>query len=48
MKVKVKLLDLSTMQKFYKPFGCEFDCDKFLRNLKYSKKIMKIGDVEYE
>lgn len=44
--IKIKLLDLSTNKQFYKNFGTEFDRDKFIRKLKYSKKIILINDYK--
>ena len=45
MKVYLKLLDLKTMKTFIKEFETEFKRDKFIRKLKYSKKlkVLEIG-----
>lgn len=43
---KIKLLDLSTNKQFYKNFETEFERDKFIRKLKYSKKIILINDYK--
>lgn len=43
---KIKLLDLSTNKQFYKQFETEFERDKFIRKLKYSKKIILINDYK--
>ena len=44
--IKIKLLDLSTNKQFYKQFETEFERDKFIRKLKYSKKIILINDYK--
>lgn len=41
--IKIKLLDLSTNKQFYKQFETEFECDKFVRKLKYSKKLLVLN-----
>lgn len=46
MKIKIKLINLKTMQIFEKEFETEFDRDKFRRKLRYSKNIKEIGDKE--
>ena len=38
MKIQIRLLDLTTMKEFTKEFATEFERDKFIRKLKYSKK----------
>ena len=43
MKVKLKLINLKTLQIFEKEFDTEYDRDKFRRKLKYSKKIKEVG-----
>lgn len=40
--VKIKLLNLKTLQVFEKEFKTEFERDKFIRRLKYSKKLAYI------
>lgn len=42
MKFKVKLYDITTRKTFYKYFDTEFERDKFIRKLKYSKKLMVV------
>lgn len=44
--IRIKLLDLSTNKQFYKNFETEFDRDKFIRKLKYSKRIILINDYK--
>lgn len=44
--IKIKLLDLSTNKQFYKQFETEFERDKFIRKLRYSKKIILINDYK--
>lgn len=46
MEIKVKLKDLTTGKKFYKYFETEFERDKFIRKLKYSKKIILVDKCE--
>jgi len=41
-RIKIKLKDLTTGKEFYKYFDTEFERDKFIRKLKYSKKIILI------
>lgn len=41
--IKIKLLDLSTNKQFYKQFETEFEQDKFIRKLKYSKKLLVLN-----
>lgn len=38
-KVILWLINLETLEIFKKEFDTEFDRDKFIRKLKYSKKI---------
>lgn len=45
MKVKLKLYDLTTGKTFCKYFNTEFERDKFVRKLRYSKKLMVLGGV---
>lgn len=42
MKVKITLMDLKTNNVFDKYFDTEFERDKFIRKLKYSKNIILI------
>lgn len=46
MKVKIKLINLKTLQAFEKEFKTEFECDKFRQKLKYSKKIKELRYVD--
>lgn len=39
----LNLFDKTTHKTFTKQFGCEFDRDKFVRKLRYSKKLIVIG-----
>ena len=45
MEIYLKLLDLKTMKTFKKYFKTEFERDKFIRKLRYSKrlKLLEIG-----
>ena len=45
MKIKLKLINLKTLQIFEKEFDTEFEKDKFKRKLRYSKKLKVIEDV---
>ena len=45
MKVKLKLINLKTLQIFEKEFDTEFEKDKFKRKLIYSKKLKVVEDV---
>lgn len=38
-KVTLSLINLKTLEIFEKEFDTEFERDKFIRKLKYSKKI---------
>lgn len=38
-KITLLLINLKTLEIFEKEFDTEFDRDKFIRKLKYSKKI---------
>lgn len=38
-KITLLLINLKTLEIFEKEFNTEFDRDKFIRKLKYSKKI---------
>lgn len=44
MKVKLKLYDITTGKTFYKYFDTEFERDKFIRKLRYSKKLMIVRE----
>ena len=43
--IYLDLLDLSTMKKFRKYFETEFERDKFVRKLKYSKKLLVLNKI---
>ena len=44
--ISVELIDLKTLKVFKKYFDTEWERDKFLRKLKYSKKIKALkGDL---
>lgn len=45
MKIKLKLINLKTLQIFEKEFDTEFEKDKFKRKLRYSKKLKVVEDV---
>ena len=45
MKVKLKLINLKTLQIFEKEFDTEFEKDKFKHKLRYSKKLKVVEDV---
>ena len=45
MSVKLKLINLKTLQIFEKEFETEFEKDKFKRKLRYSKKLKVVEDV---
>ena len=42
--IKVLLLNLENGKTFDKNFKCEFDKDKFIRKLRYSKKLKLVKD----
>lgn len=46
MKIQIRLLDLTTMKEFTKEFATEFERDKFIRKLKYSKKLIVLTRPE--
>ncbi len=46
MKVKIKLINLKTLETFEKEFKSEFQRDKFRQKLKYSKKIKEVRYVD--
>ena len=43
MTVKIKLLNIKTNQIFIKEFQTEFEKDKFIRKLRYSKKLLVLN-----
>lgn len=43
-KVKILVKDKTTGKEFYKYFDTEFERDKFIRKLRYSKKLILIDD----
>lgn len=45
MKIKLKLINLKTLEIFEKEFDTEFEKDKFKRKLRYSKKLKVVEDV---
>lgn len=45
MKIKLKLINLKTLEIFEKEFDTEFEKDKFKRKLRFSKKIKVVEDV---
>ena len=44
-KVILYLINLETLDIFRKEFDTEFDRDKFIRKLKYSKKIKPLHTI---
>ncbi len=46
MKVKIKLINLKTLETFEKEFKTEYERDKFRQKLKYSKKIKEVRYVD--
>ena len=42
MEIKLLLGDVTTGKTFYKKFETEYDRQKFIRKLKYSKKLVII------
>lgn len=44
MEIKLKLYDRTTCKTFYKYFDTEFERDKFIRKLRYSKKLFIIKE----
>ena len=46
MEIKIKLLDLTTNKEFYKYFETEFERDKFIRRLRYSKKLRLLDNCK--
>lgn len=45
MKIKLKLINLKTLEIFEKEFETEFEKDKFKRKLRFSKKLKVVEDV---
>ena len=45
MKIKLKLINLKTLQIFEKEFDKKKKKDKFKRKLRYSKKLKVVEDV---
>lgn len=43
-KIKLKLINLKTLEIFEKEFDTEFERDKFIRKLKYSTKLKPLHD----
>lgn len=43
-KIKLKLINLKTLEVFEKEFDTEFERDKFIRRLKYSTKLKPLHD----
>lgn len=43
-KIKLKLINLKTLEIFEKEFDTEFERDKFIRRLKYSTKLKPLHD----
>lgn len=46
MKVKIRLINLKTLETFEKEFKSEYERDKFRQKLKYSKKIKEVRYVD--
>ena len=44
MELYLELLDVTTMKQFKKYFKSEYEMDKFLKKLSYSRKLMIIKD----
>ena len=44
-KITLLLINLKTLEIFEKEFDTEFDRDKFIRKLKYSKKIKPLHTI---
>lgn len=44
MELYLVLLDTTTMKQFKKYFKSEYEMDKFLRKLSYSKKLYVVRD----
>lgn len=43
-KIKLKLINLKTLEVFEKEFDTEFERDKFIRRLKHSTKLKPLHD----
>lgn len=48
MELYLILYDVTTNREFKKVFDLEYDMDKFIRKLKYSKKLYIIKDSRKE
>lgn len=46
-KIYLELIDLSTMKSFKKYFKTEYDRQKFMNKIKYSKKLKIINSYSY-
>lgn len=44
MKLYLELYDITTKKTFKKYFDSEYEMDKFIRKLEYSRKLMIIKD----
>lgn len=45
--IYLELIDLKTLKVFTKKFDTEFEREKFIRKVRYSKKIKVIGGQEW-
>jgi len=45
-KIKILLYDIINDKKFFKHFETEYERDKFVARLKYSKKLMLLNDYK--
>ena len=45
--IYLELIDLTTMKSFTKYFKCEYDRQKFMNKIKYSKKLKIINSYNY-
>lgn len=45
MKCYLKLYDRISKKEFIKEFDCEFDKEKFIKKLRYSNKLIVIGEI---
>ena len=48
MELYLILYDITTKKEFKKIFKCEYEMDKFIRKLHYSKKLYIIKDSREE
>lgn len=46
-KIYLELIDLTTMKSFKKYFNTEYDRQKFMNKIKYSKKLKIINSYSY-